>query len=222
MFGALACGQIEQKWSCWKGLWVYFPTQLEFLNLVVIFPSKIAISQDCFLCVKNVAESHFLLVFWLSGGPKLHKISCPWMSICNFSWQIWKCWVFAKWSCQDEGSHGGWDPLMEKTCKLPEKTKIYPKCSKFLGICAVARLFSALVLQWGLGQDMEGIGPFSPFLCFDQPPLEHLHLCLAHVHSRPIMVLHVSQQFFILVGLSQQPLQVSIEPDKHGLSLSRQ
>ena len=111
---------------------------------------------------------------------------------------------------------------MEKTCKLPEKNKIDPKCSKFLGICVVAELFSALILQGSLGQNVEGIGPLSPFLCLGQPPLEHLHLRLAHMHPRPIMVLHVSQQFLILVGLSQQPLQVSIELDKHGLSLSGQ
>ncbi len=166
-FGAdlevLPCVQMRQKRACWKGWDVYFPTQVEFLNLVIICPSKIAISQDCFLCVKKVAESHFLLVFWLSGGPKLRQISSPLMSICNVAWKIWKCWVFAKWSCRDEGFHGGWDPLMEKTCKLPKKTKIYPKCSKFLGICVVARLFSALVLEWSLGQDVEGIGPFPSF-----------------------------------------------------------
>ena len=62
-FEVLPGVQMRQKWACWKGIDVYFPTQVEFLNLVVICSSKIAISQDCFLCVKNVAESHFLLIF---------------------------------------------------------------------------------------------------------------------------------------------------------------
>ena len=38
--------------------------------------------------------------------------------------------VFPKWSCRDEGSHGGWDPLMEKTCKLPKKNQNLPKMLK--------------------------------------------------------------------------------------------
>ena len=81
---------------------------------------------------------------------------------------------------------------------------------------------SIMVSERGLGQDAEGIGPLSPFLCLGQPPLEHFHLCLAHMHSFLVMVLHVPQQFLLLVGLRQQPLQVCIYPDEHGLSVSGQ
>ena len=42
------------------------------------------------------------------------------------------------------------------------------------------------------------------------------------MHPCPIVIFHVSQQLLLLVGLSQQPLQVRIELDKHGLSLSGQ
>ena len=72
----------------------------------------------------------------------------------------------AKW----KGRAGGESLWGDKTCFLPEKTKNDPKYSKFLGICAGAELFCAMLLQGRLGQDVEGIGPFSPFLCFDQPP----------------------------------------------------
>lgn len=132
IFEALIGVQMRQKWDFWKFLDVYFPTQVEFLNLVVICPSKIAISQDCFLCVKNVAESHFLLVFWLSGGPKLDEISWQWLSKCNFPWQIQKCWFFPKWSCQTKGSRAARDPLVEKTCFLPEKSQMTQNAKKKL------------------------------------------------------------------------------------------
>jgi len=62
-FGALADVQNVTKWACWKDLPVYFPTQLEFLNLVLICPSKYLFSQDYFVCVKKVAERPFLSVF---------------------------------------------------------------------------------------------------------------------------------------------------------------
>jgi len=83
---------------------------------------------------------------------------------------------------------------MDKTCYLPEKTKIDPKSSKFLGICAVAELFSALLLQGSLGQDVEGVGPFSPFLCFGQPPLIwRLYFC----HFSKTMTLVQKVEFFL-------------------------
>ena len=62
-FGALEGVQNVLKWACWKSCLVYFLTQLEFLNLVLICPSKSSFSQDCFLCVKKVAERPFLGVF---------------------------------------------------------------------------------------------------------------------------------------------------------------
>ena len=95
-FEALPGVQMRQTWACWKDLDVYFPTQVECLNLVAIFPSKIAISQDCFLCVKKVAESHFLLFFDLLEAQNLVKFlgNC-WASVflheksknAEFSWK---------------------------------------------------------------------------------------------------------------------------------------
>ena len=55
--------QIELMIACWKGLDVYYPTQVEFLDLDVICPSKTAISQDWFLLVQKVAERPFLECF---------------------------------------------------------------------------------------------------------------------------------------------------------------
>ncbi len=95
---------------------------------------------------------------------------------------------------------------MGKTCKLPENVKIHPKFSKFFGFCAVAGLISALIFEGSLSQDTEWIGLLFPFKGLGQPPLKHFHLGFAHMHSCPIMVFHVPQQFLLLVGLSQQPL----------------
>ena len=100
-----------------------------------------------------------------------------------------------------------------------KKPKLTQNAQIFFEICAGAELFSAMLLQRSLSQYVEGVGPFPSFLCFSQPSLEHFHPCLAHVHSCPIMIFHVSKQVLILVGLGQQPLQMSIEPEKHSLSL---
>ena len=54
-FEALPEVQIEFMIARWKSLSVYYPTQVEFIELVSIFPSKIAIAQDWFLLVKKVA-----------------------------------------------------------------------------------------------------------------------------------------------------------------------
>ena len=62
-FEALPKVQIEPKIGNWKSLPVYFPTQVEFLNLDVIFPSKTSIYQDCFLCVKIGAVRSFFECF---------------------------------------------------------------------------------------------------------------------------------------------------------------
>ena len=75
-----------------------------------------------------------------------------------------------------------------------------------------------MLLQGSLSQDVEGIGPFSSFQCLGQSPLNRLHFRLAYVHSGPIVVFHVSEQVLIFVGLSQQPLQMSIDLEKHSLS----
>ena len=62
--------QIECRISRWKYIPVYFPTQVEFLNFVSIFPSKNQISQRCFLCVQKVAERSFLGCFLPFRQPK--------------------------------------------------------------------------------------------------------------------------------------------------------
>lgn len=83
-----------------------------------------------------------------------------------------------------------------------------PKCSQFFEICAGVELFSIMLLQGILSQDMEGIRPFLSFLCLGQPSLEHLHFCLAYVHPHPIVIFHVPEQVLILVGLGQKSLQM--------------
>ena len=61
--GALPEVQTEIMIDRWKSMPIYFPTQVEFLDLDVIFPSKPSISQDWFLCVQKVAERPFLECF---------------------------------------------------------------------------------------------------------------------------------------------------------------
>ena len=148
LVGKVWMSTFQLKWNFWIW-WSFAPPKLQ--------------SPKTAFCNSKMCRKSFFACFWLSGGLKLHKISSRSMSICKFLWKIWKCWVFAKWSCHDEGSRGGWDPLMGKTCKLLKNAKIHPKFSKFLGICVVARLFSALILEWSLNQDTEGIWPLSPF-----------------------------------------------------------
>ena len=46
VFEALPEVQIDLMIAHWKSLSVYYPTQVEFFDLDVIFPSKTAISQD--------------------------------------------------------------------------------------------------------------------------------------------------------------------------------
>ena len=62
-FEALSKVEIELMITLWKALDVCYPTQVEFFNLDVIFPSKTAISQDWFLLVQKVAERPFLECF---------------------------------------------------------------------------------------------------------------------------------------------------------------
>ena len=51
-FRGLPGVQIGCKIARWKYYWVYFPTQLQFLNLEFIFPIKSPISQDWSKCVE--------------------------------------------------------------------------------------------------------------------------------------------------------------------------
>ena len=69
-FGALPGIQIELTIARWKYLDVYLPTQVEFSNLVSIFPSKSAFSQDCFLCVQKGAVRSFFACFFTFWGLK--------------------------------------------------------------------------------------------------------------------------------------------------------
>ena len=63
IFEALPEVQIELMIARWKALSVYYPTQLEFFDLDVIYPFKNSISQDWFLLVQKVAERSFLECF---------------------------------------------------------------------------------------------------------------------------------------------------------------
>ena len=63
VFEALPEVQIELMIARWKALDVYYPTQVEFLDLDVICPSKTAISQDWLLLVQKVAERPFSRCF---------------------------------------------------------------------------------------------------------------------------------------------------------------
>ena len=56
IFKALPEVKIELIIARWKSMDVCYPTQVEFSNLEVIFPSKTSFSQDYFLLVQKVAE----------------------------------------------------------------------------------------------------------------------------------------------------------------------
>ena len=127
---------------------------------------------------------------------------------------------FPKMELSNERVARGARPIGGENLFFARKITNDPKCSNFFEICAGFDLFSIMLLQRSLSQDVEGVGPFPLFLCFGQPSLDHFHSCLAYVHPRPIMIFHVPEQVLILVGLGQQPLQMSIDPEKHSLSLS--
>ena len=125
-----------------------------------------------------------------------------------------------KRSCPSSGQRAARYALGKKTCFLPKKFTNDQKCSIFFEICAEGKSFSTMLLQGSLSQDVEGIRPFSSFQCLGQPSFEHLRSCLTYVHSSPIMVFHVPEHVLIFVSLGQQPLQMSIDPEKHSLSLN--
>ena len=126
---------------------------------------------------------------------------------------------FSKMELPNERVAHGARPIGEENLFFARKITNDPKCSNFFENCAGVELFNIMLLQRSLSQDVEGVGPFPSFLCFGQPSLEHFHSCLAYVHPRPIMIFYVPEQVLILVGLSQKPLQMSIDPKKHSLSL---
>ena len=56
IFGGLPEVKIELMIARWKSLDFYYPTQVQFSNLELIFPSKTSFSQDYFLLVQKVAK----------------------------------------------------------------------------------------------------------------------------------------------------------------------
>ena len=62
-FVALPEVQIKHMIASWKALSVFYPAQVEFFDLDVIFPSQTTISQDWFLLVQKVEERPFLECF---------------------------------------------------------------------------------------------------------------------------------------------------------------
>ena len=84
----------------WKAWSVYFPSQVEFLDLELIWPLKSQFSQGHFLQLKKWAESQNFDVFWAFGGPNLKIKLTP--SIGNSSF----CMPFPKMStfCDSEQS----------------------------------------------------------------------------------------------------------------------
>ena len=71
-FGGLLDVQMSSRCTFWKGLSVYFPTQVEFFNLASICPSKSPFSQHCFLCVKIGAVRSFFECFLYFLGLKTY------------------------------------------------------------------------------------------------------------------------------------------------------
>jgi len=118
--------QIKCKMAHWKALSVYFPSQVEFLDLELIWPLKSQFSQGHFLQLKKWAESQNFDVFWAFGGPNLKIKFLP--SIGNFSF----CMPFPKMStfCDSEQSSRvvsrGVRPLHK------QKPVNFPKISKML------------------------------------------------------------------------------------------
>ena len=55
-FWALPSIKIKLIIACWKALDVCYPSQVEFPNLKLIFPSKTSFSHKYFLLLKKVAE----------------------------------------------------------------------------------------------------------------------------------------------------------------------
>ena len=167
--------QIRCKMAHWKAWPVYFASQVEFLNLVLIWPLKNHFSQGHFLQLKKWAESHFFDVFWAFGGPNL-KIRLL-LSIDNFS----LCMPFPKMPSFQNSEQSskmvspGVRPFHgKKTCNLHKKFTNDKIFSKFLEIWAGSPQSSTMLIQRGFGQNLEWIGRFPSFLCFGQPSLEHL------------------------------------------------
>jgi len=92
--------QIMCKMAHWKDWSIYFPSQVEFMDLELIWPLKSQFSQGHFLQLKKWAESQFFDVFWAFGGPNLKIKLLP-----SIGWFIF-CMPFPKMStfCNSEQS----------------------------------------------------------------------------------------------------------------------
>ena len=190
----------------WKALCVYFPSQVECLDLELIWPLKSQFSQGHFLQLKKWAESQNFDVFWAFGGPNLKIKLTP--SIGNSSF----CMPFPKMStfCDSEQSSRvvarGVRPL-----QWPKPVKLYKKFtndkifSKFLEIWAGSPQSSTMLIQRGFGQNLEWIGHFPSFLCFGQPSLEHLHSrrYFWHFFKTMTLVKKVKEGFLTWHGLDK-------------------
>lgn len=153
VFGALPGIQIELMIARWKGMDVYFPTQVEFSNLVSIFPSKSAFSQDCFLCVQKGAVRSFFTCFLTFWGPKVWwnaltitehvyfiMTNQKMQSICDLDLPI-------VWVARDAL------PVEPKNLFFNQNFKIDKIFSKFLEIWAGGPQSSTMLSQRGFGQN---------------------------------------------------------------------
>ena len=109
LFEGLPEVQIRCRIAHWKGLEVYFPTQLELLNLELIWPSKIKSPKTAFCNSKRGQKVKIWLYFELLGAQISTKIWNPSIGKCIFAWKIQPYKVFPIPSCIDYRSRTGWD-----------------------------------------------------------------------------------------------------------------
>ena len=143
-WGTCRCPKCAQV-GLFKILSWLFSNTIKFLNLVLICPYTSPFSQDCFLCVKKVAERPFLGVFWPLGDPKLVKISCP-----DTNRRIFWCWIqiwkwFLDWSAIILASRQWRGTQGEISCFVLKKFACDQNLPKFFGIWAGGSLWSALL-----------------------------------------------------------------------------
>ena len=125
--------------------------------------SKIKSPKTAFCVSKKWQKVIFCLFFDFLEAQNFTKSQVhPWACV-NFHEKYGNADFFSKWSCQDEGSCGGWDPLMEKTCVWHKKFTNDKIFSKFLEIWAGSPQSSTMLIQRGFGQNLEWIGCFPSF-----------------------------------------------------------
>ena len=195
-FEALLGVQNVPVCACWKYCPVYFPTQEEFLNLVLICPYKSSFSQHCFWCIKIGAEMSFFERFWPLGDSNHAQISCPSTSSCDFTCWIQKYKPFVIWISQSYGSRQWHDAQGEKTCVVTKNLSCDQNFPKFLEIWVGGSLWSDMLGQRGFSQYLKSIElPLPLFLldCLPQFRLQIPDSGLAHFVSRHVVESHVSQ-----------------------------